>query len=222
MNPTPINFLKRSILLLVIGMVSVLLIRGRLEPGNAQSTDERVLEDTIPKHLPIKVRIKKDKEKAFKDLKNERWSRDMEIEVTNTGVRPIYYLNLSIQFTDVKADSGYPFAFPLEFGRTALMDVTKERAKPEDHVIAPGETYTLFVAEKWLDGWDAVKKSHEKPDPRKLRLVFHVLGFGDGTGFVTTGGSPAPRKRAANPDCDAAKRGAGRGDAESRPSSNLF
>lgn len=119
MNHQLIAFAKRLLLLIVIGLISMFLITGMLAPSIAQSTDERVLEDTIPKHLPIKVRIKKDKEKAFKDLKNERWSRDMEIEVTNTGGRPIYYLNLSIQFTDVKADSGYPFAFPLEFGRTA-------------------------------------------------------------------------------------------------------
>lgn len=193
MNPPSISFLKRLILLLVIVVISVLLIKGRLGPGNAQSTDERYLEDTIPNHLPIKVRIKKVKEKAFKDLKNERWARDIEIEVTNTGDRPIYYLNLSIQLTDTKVDSDYPLAFPLDFGRAALMD-KKERAKPNDQAIAPGETISLFVAEKWLDGWDAFKNSHKKPDPRKLRLVFHLLGFGDGTGFRTTGGIAFPRK----------------------------
>jgi hypothetical protein len=193
MNPQSISFLKKLVLLLAIGAVSVLLIKGTLGPGIAQSTEERELDDTVPKHLPIKVKIKKDKEKAFKDLKNERWSRDMEIEVTNTGDRPIYYLNLSIQLTDVKGDSDHPLAFPLEFGRAALMD-KKERAKPDDQAIAPGETISLFVAEKWLDGWDAFKNSHKKPDPRKLRLLFHLLGFGDGTGFRTTGGIAFPRK----------------------------
>lgn len=32
---------------------------------------ERFLEDKIPKHLPIKVKIKKEKEKTFKDSKND-------------------------------------------------------------------------------------------------------------------------------------------------------
>ena len=202
--PQSITFAKRSLMLLVIGLISTFLIEGMLAPSIAQSTNERDLEDTIPKHLPIKVRIKEDKENAFKDLRNERWARDIEIEVTNTGDRPIYYLNLSIQLTDTKGDSDYPLAFPLDFGRAALMD-KKERAKPNDQAIAPGETISLFVAEKWLDGWDAFKNSHKKPDPRKLRLVFHLLGFGDGTGFRTTGGIAFPRKQAANPDCSPAK-----------------
>jgi hypothetical protein len=204
-NPQSIALAKRSLMLLVVGLISMFLIKGMLAPSIAQSTDERYLEDTIPKHLPIRVRIKEEKEKAFKDLKNERWSRDMEIEVTNTGDRPIYYLNLSIQMTDTRGDSDHPLAFPLDFGRAALMD-KKERAKPDDQAIAPGETISLFVAEKWLDGWDAFKISHKKPDPRKLRLVFHLLGFGDGTGFRTTGGIAFPRKIGANPDCGPAKR----------------
>jgi hypothetical protein len=55
--------------------------------------EERQLEDAIPKHVPIKVKIKAEKEKAFKDLHNEKWLRDLEIEVTNTGTKPIYFLD---------------------------------------------------------------------------------------------------------------------------------
>jgi hypothetical protein len=203
MNTQSISFLKKLILLLVIGVISVSLIKGRLWLSIAQSTEERNLEDAVPKHLPIKVWIKEDKEKAFKDLKNRRWARDMEIEVKNTGDRPIYYLKMSVLLTDTKADSDYPLAFPLEFGRAALMDL-KERAKPSDTAIAPGETISLLVAEKWLDGWDAFKNSRKKPDPQKLRLLFHVLSFGDGTGYRTTGGTAFPRKIGANRDCGTA------------------
>jgi hypothetical protein len=52
----------------------------------ATSSEERELDNTVPKHLPIKVQIKKEKEKAFKDLKNEKWVRDFELEITNTGI----------------------------------------------------------------------------------------------------------------------------------------
>src|SRR5947209_4753818 len=78
-----------------ICLITIFLINITLTSSTAQS-EERVLEDTIPKHLPIKVKIKKEKEKAFKDLKNEKWLRDFELEVTNTGDKPIYYLGLLI------------------------------------------------------------------------------------------------------------------------------
>src|SRR6185503_20775947 len=58
--------------------------------------EERQLEDLIPKHVPIKIKIKKEKEAGFKDLKNEQWGREFELEVTNTGTKPIYSLYLSV------------------------------------------------------------------------------------------------------------------------------
>jgi hypothetical protein len=57
-----------------------------------QEKEERQLEDATPKHVPIKVKIKKEKEEAFKDLKNEQWLKELELEVTNTGNKPIYFL----------------------------------------------------------------------------------------------------------------------------------
>jgi len=56
--------------------------------------EERELEDKIPKHLPIKVKIKAEKEKEFKDVDNPHWARDFELEVKNTGTKPIYRLGL--------------------------------------------------------------------------------------------------------------------------------
>src|SRR5437763_1750016 len=37
--------------------------------------EERELEDTTPKHVPIKLKIKAEKEKSFKDIGNEHWLR---------------------------------------------------------------------------------------------------------------------------------------------------
>jgi hypothetical protein len=201
MNTQSISFLKGLILLLVLGVISVLLIKGKLEPSIAQSTEERDLEDAIPKHLPIKVRIKEEKEKAFKDLKNQRWARDMEIEVTNTGNKPIYYFRLSMQFPDVKSDAGYPFAFIFEYGRPALMDMKTGRAQPEDLPIAPGHKVSFILEQKFVDGWEDFETSHNRTDPEKVRLLFHTLSFGDGTGFTTTGGVPVPRKKASITNC---------------------
>lgn len=60
------------------------------EAASAQETaEERKFEDEIPKHVPIKFKLKADKEKKFKDLKNPDWYRDFELEVTNTSDKPV-------------------------------------------------------------------------------------------------------------------------------------
>src|SRR6185436_16589662 len=92
-------------------------------------TQERVFENTIPKDVPIKIKIKKEKEQSFKDLKNEKWLRELEIELTNTGERPIYYLDLLL-VSDVKL-GGNNLMFSLAYGRDALGDLVS-KALPED------------------------------------------------------------------------------------------
>ena len=54
--------------------------------------------------MPIKLKLK-NPEKA-KDLENDRWLADLEIEVKNTGTKPIYFLDFCVEFVDVKRDSG--------------------------------------------------------------------------------------------------------------------
>src|SRR5215212_7843902 len=103
---TPAAPRKRLFLFLVTFLACVLLLTGMFALSVAQSTEERELENTVPKHLPIKVKIKKEKEKAFKDLKNEKWLRDFELEVMNTGDKPIYFLSLSISLPEIKAPDG--------------------------------------------------------------------------------------------------------------------
>jgi hypothetical protein len=46
-------------------------------------------------------KLKKEKEESFKDLKNEKWLREFELEVTNTGDKPIYFLYIMLG-TNVK------------------------------------------------------------------------------------------------------------------------
>jgi len=49
------------------------LIPAVRSSGVAQSNNEREFEDKVPKHLPIKMRIHPDREKAAKDPDNDRW-----------------------------------------------------------------------------------------------------------------------------------------------------
>lgn len=152
--------------------------------------DERKLEDSIPKHVPIKIKIKKEKEAGFKDLKNERWARDFELEITNTGSKPIYFLYLYV-VTDVKAAAGFRIVFPLTYGRAELGDI-KTKPEPTDVPIKPGETVSLTIHSGQLDAWDVARKKENRPFPKHLQVTFQILSFGDATGYFGTDASPIP------------------------------
>jgi hypothetical protein len=163
---------------------------------NKQSQeDERQLEDAIPKHVPLKIKIKKEKEAGFKDLKNERWAREFELEVTNTGTKPIYLLYLYV-VTDIKAAKGFRIVFPLTYGRGELGDI-KTKAEPTDVPISPGETVSLTIHPGQLDAWDLARRRENRPFPKQLRVDVQILSFGDGTGYWGTDGMALPR---ATPD----------------------
>ena len=87
---------------LILGTALVLLYKGSSAPISAQqssvSQEERKVENTIPKHVPLDVKITKEKEKAWKDLKNENWAKDFELEVNNSGYKPIYELYFFLWF----------------------------------------------------------------------------------------------------------------------------
>lgn len=151
---------------------------------------ERQLEDQIPKHVPLKIKIKKEKEAGFKDLKNERWAREFELELTNTGTKPIYFVNLHV-VTDVKAAAGFRIVFPLTYGRSDLGDI-KTKAEPTDVPINPGDTISLQIHPRQLDAWDIARQKENRPFPKRLQVTFQTLSFGDGTGYFGTDATPIP------------------------------
>ena len=155
-----------------------------------EQENERKLEDQIPKHVPIKIKIKKEKEAGFKDLNNERWAREFELEVTNTGTKPIYALDLYV-VTDIKAAAGFRIVFPLYYGRNELGDI-RTKAEPTDIPIKPGESISLRIHPSQLDAWDYARQHENRPFPKLLKVEFQFLNFGDGTGYVGTGGLPLP------------------------------
>jgi hypothetical protein len=195
MNPQLKTFFvgnKRLFQLLLIFFVSTLLMKGMITPSVAQSSEERELEDRIPKHLPIKVKIKKEKERAFKDLKNEKWARDFQLEITNTGNKPIYLLSFTLDLPGITAPDGRGIAFSIVYGRTRLGDIGN-KAEPDDIPIQPGETYVYSFSDIVVESWEGFRKRENKPDPKKLILLFGILSFGDGTGFAGTDGKSLPR-----------------------------
>jgi hypothetical protein len=185
--------------------------------------NERQLEDSIPKHVPIKIKIKKEKEAGFKDLKNERWAREFELEVTNTGSKPIYFLYLYV-VTDLKAAKGFRIVFPLTYGRSELGDI-KTKPEPTDVPIQPGETVSLKIHPGQLDAWDVGRQKENRPFPKHLKVTFQILGFGDGTGYFGTDATaipnPAPQEEL-GASCSPSSQRDAFGWQEAPPGSPLF
>ena len=192
-------FTRRDIIgLILIGIASLLLFsRFGLVQSAAPQATKRTFENKIPPQVPLKVKIKKEKEEKALDVNNKNWFRDIEIEVTNTSDKPIYFLSLDIVMTDVRTERDVPITFPLRYGRTDFYD-HNTKPTPEDIPIEPKATYTFVFQENNKIGYEAWRDKNKKNDPLKLEVWFSHLNFGDGTGFTSLGGLPFPFK--SNPD----------------------
>jgi hypothetical protein len=191
--------LAALIVLLLFSFVAVCgFVASRAQESPPEG--ERELEEKIPKHLPIKVKIKKPEK--LKDAKNEEWLGELEVEVTNTGAKPIYYLYISVFLPDVFAPTGHPFALGLKYGRTALVALD-EPIRPDDVPILPGGVVVLKVPAEQAELWKRGRERGDRPNPKKIELIFRNLNFGDGTGFIGHTGKPLPevKERGANATC---------------------
>ena len=180
------------------------LMEGMSTPRVVWAQEERVLENRIPKEVPIKVKIKKEKEESFKDMKNEKWVRELEVEVTNTGDRPIYYLDMflrtnvdvgiAVLLEDVNGMRGHRLQLGLRYGRPELGDIISKPG-PDDVPIKPGENVILTIHPGEVGGWELNVRHGSHPQPTRLQVVFQVLSFGDGTGLYGASGTPYPPPR---------------------------
>lgn len=183
---------KRLIIFFLVFFASVLLLKGLSAPSVAQSNEERAFEDKTPKHLPIKIKLKKEKEKGFKDLNNEKWVDDLQLELTNTGNKPIYSLHFTVVLPEITDETGHNRGFVLHYGRAALGNV-EIKAEPDDVPIKPGETYVFQISKGQVLSWENFMRKRGKLQPKKAILYFGALSFGDGTGFWATDGIPFPQ-----------------------------
>jgi hypothetical protein len=176
----------------LIGVILALVLSA-LAPIRSTSAQQRrrVFDSEFPKQIPLKVKIKKDKEAAALDLTNKNWFRDIEIEVTNTSNKPIYYLRLDI-IIDVSNDDMLPMVFPLRWGRPELADVDAKPG-PDDIHIKPKATQVLtfpthivsILDDNDKHEWEAWRDKYKKDDPMKLTVSVATLSYGNGNGFAT-------------------------------------
>ncbi|HYJ86361.1 MAG TPA: hypothetical protein VEW46_09915 [Pyrinomonadaceae bacterium] len=142
---------------------------------------EKKLLSNIPSHLPLKVKIR--------NLNSKRWVHDLEVEVTNTSERAIYFLGFGITLPEITGSSGHKIGFVLTYGRGQLIDFSTP-IQSDDEPLQSGEKYIFKIPEGIAKGWDSLKEREGKPEPKRIHLIFQSLNFGDGTGFNDAGGTP--------------------------------
>ena len=179
-NPTALAKILAAALLLSI--VSILMTAS-LPSSSSAAFQERIFENKIPAHIPIKIKIKKEKEESFKDLKNEKWLREFELEVTNTGDKPIYFLYIMLGTNVKDKEDGLELMYPLTYGRAELGSIVT-KATGDDIPIKPGETEVLRLGE--VPVWEQGVREKRWPQSTKFTAEIQLLSFGDGTGYFGT------------------------------------
>ncbi|HEX8337301.1 MAG TPA: hypothetical protein VF621_11270, partial [Pyrinomonadaceae bacterium] len=115
-----------------------------------------------------------------KDLQNKKWLRELEVEVKNTGTKPIYYIHLSLHTPDVLL-LGHPYGFSMRYGRKELI-YPETAVEPGDVPIMPGESVTLRPSEQTVKAYEhGQDELRDRGDPKKVVCWVQVLKFGDGT-----------------------------------------
>jgi hypothetical protein len=176
----------------LLGVFIVSLCGVGIVSSRAQATpdaqEERKFENTIPEHVPIKVKLKN--EQSFKNVKNRNWARELEIEVRNTGSKPIYFMYLLIVMPDVTI-GGFPYAIQLDYGRKELVRLSTP-IRPDDTPILPGESITLKISENQVKSYEGWRDEEKRDDTKKLNFDLQLINFGDGTGLRGIRGVPTP------------------------------
>ena len=198
--------LQRLMSLAAVMMAALMLSYGAKIVLSASVTQEQIInerrfENLIPARVPFKVELKS--EQTFKRKENKNWARELELEVTNTGSKPIYYLYVVLVMPDVLV-GGYPLSIQLIHGRPELYFLDTP-IQPDDVPILPGKSVTLKVSGGRIRGYEKAREAEQRADPEKVQLYMQFINFGDGTGLQGDDGRPAapdpPRSQSLNAPC---------------------
>src|ERR1051325_1186394 len=120
LSPIRVIFFVSAFLVVIVGVGSVLPPEhAKTTPSLSQDSQassaqsQRELRTGTPKHIPLKIKAK--------NVTNEKWANDLEIEITNTSDKPIYFLSFSLRLQGIKAPDGLEFGFWLHYGRPQLI-----------------------------------------------------------------------------------------------------
>jgi len=189
--------LATVVLASLLSLCVVSIVSSTAQSAQDDAKDERKFENTIPSHVPLKVKLKN--EQAFKNPKNKNWARELEIEVKNTGSKPIYFMYMLVDLPDFILDRD-PLAFQVTYGRKELVRLSTP-VQPDDVPILPGESYTFKISESQMQGYEEIRRKENKADAKKVKFDLQLINFGDGTGLRGMDGRPTPnpaRKQSSN------------------------
>ena len=190
------SLLKRRIVLstlTAIGCIVLFATLGSVRSASTQAT-KRSFESKLPAYVPLKIQIKKETEDKALDPNNKDWFRDIEIEITNTSDKPIYFLHLNLQLADLVPDRPNAITvFFLSYGRGEFIE---QNTKPirEDIPIEPKATHTFVISDVQRNGYEHWRARNNGKDALQLQILMNHLSYGDGTGFTSLGALPFPFK----------------------------
>jgi len=143
---------------------------------SAAQSEQRKLEEKEFATMPVRVR-------EVRNLQPDAWPNDLEIEVENVSNRPIYFLNVLLEFPDDPAPNGTS-GIVLKYGHIDNMDIARI-ATAEDEHLDPGKTTCFIVSEIYRKGL-LLKQKKTPKNFMRMELRFSIISFGDGTGFEAT------------------------------------
>jgi hypothetical protein len=195
-NLTSLLIVPFALLVLAFGLGAG-AAQSRQDAVDDSDPDERKFINEVPAHVPVKVKLRN--EQTFKKKGNKNWARELEVEIKNTGTKPIYYIFMVFNLPDFTL-GGVPVGLRVKYGRPDLAFL-ETPLEPGDVPILPGETITLKIHESQVKGYEGWREREGRDDAKKVELQMQYINFGDGTGFSGTRGEPdkAVKKSSAAP-----------------------
>jgi hypothetical protein len=129
------------------------------------------VENKFPENVPLKV--------EFRNYESTNWINDMEIVLTNTGDKPIYFLYFFLMFD--RGAAGKTIGFPFMYGDRKKLLSPEGKPQMNGVPIGPGESYAFKVRPDIIEGWEKAKAERGIKGPMSAYLDFNLLDFADGT-----------------------------------------
>lgn len=171
------QWLRTIVLSTVIGLIGL-----AAQPVTAQDNERTytIDETVLPKSVLEIVEAR--------NLNGENFPAALELVVKNVGDKPIYGIQVDCLFQGTRT------GMTLYFGRPELAFHTATPTA-EDQPLLPGEKGILRVHPGIAKGTQAAIANGNLPvnQTLKLRFLFQVLGFGDGTGYQLTHQTGSPK-----------------------------
>jgi hypothetical protein len=129
-------------------------------------------------------------------LQSDKFPADFEIEMKNITKKPIYYMDIVVILRGTPLIGAIPTGFRMSFGNPKLIN-NENLPGPTDIPANPGET---FVLKPHPENVKSVRQylsnqfgdSNVEAALSNVVLIFQVINFGDGTGYLA--GSAYPTK----------------------------